>query len=330
MDALLKVKVDLMVESFYQLEGSFKMENKLLKHLGAMTNASRGKRIDIDTISEIKKYIKKETGLTSYFRGANAFILANLLCLETDYEEFFKNMLLVYEKLRAENFKNSQYLTLASYTIVKEVDRGNWDYVVRRAKQFYESMKSKHFWLTSSDDYVFAVVLAASDLEVSETSLRIEECYNRLNNLGFYKGNDLQTLSHILALGEEGVQEKCNKAARIYQKLKEAKGKLQYRGLASIGVLTLICTDVDKIVSEVKEVYDYLYKKDGYGFWSLDKSMRTILSASLVADFYIANINKGILQVTISNSINAILIAQQQAAIAAICAASAAASAASS
>lgn len=329
METLLKQKVDLMVENYHVLKGSFRLESNLLKHLAALSNASKGKMVNIDTIKEVKKYIKDETGFTSYFRGTNAFILANLLSLEDDYKELFKSMLVVFDKLRKEKFKNSQYLPLACYTIAKEVDRGNFDYAINRMKQFYQRMKENHFWLTSPDDYVFAAVLAATDLDVSQTSIRIEECYNTLNKSGFYKGNDLQTLSHVLALGEEGVNEKCSKAYKIYRGLKDNKCKLQYSGLASIGVLTLISTDEEKTVNEVKEVYDYIYEKDGYGFWSLDKSMRTILASSLVADFYVDNIKKGILQITLSNSINAIIIAQQQAAIAAACAASAAAASSS-
>lgn len=329
MEALLLQKVDLMVENYHTLKGSFKMEYNLLKHLVAMSNALKGRMVNIDTIKEIRKHIKDETGFTSYFRGTNAFILANLLSLEEDYKESFKSILAVYDKLRTEKFKNSQYLPLACYTIAKEVDRGNWDYAINRMKQFYQRMKENHYWLTSVDDYVFAALLATTDLDVSQASIKIEECYNTLNKSGFYKGNDLQTLSHILALGEEGVEEKCSKASKIYHGLKDNKCKLQYSGLASIGVLTLISSDTDKIVNEVTEVYDYIYEKDGYGFWSLDKSMRTILASNLVADFYIDNIKKGILQVALSNSINAIIIAQQQAAIVAACAASTAAASSS-
>jgi len=95
-------------------------------------------------------------------------------------------------------------------------------------------------------------------------------------------------------------------------------------------VYALVNKDVDKIINEIVEVYEYLYAKKGYGYWSLDKSMRTILSATLVSDFYVDEIKKGVLQIALGNSINAIIIAQQQAAVAAACAASGAAAASSS
>lgn len=77
------------------------------------------------------------------------------------------------------------------------------------------------------------------------------------------------------------------------------------------------------------EVYDYIYTKEGYGFWNLDKSMRTILASTIVSDFYVDEVKRGVLQVALGNSISAIIIAQQQAAVATACAASAAAASSS-
>jgi len=330
MDLVLKEKVDLMVENYHQLKKGFKWDMDLLKHFGAMIHASKGQEVHIDTLETIKKYIKDETSWTSYFRGVNSFILANLLNFEDDYKNTFKNMENVYERMRNAGFKNSTYLPLAAYTIAKEVPLEQWECRINRMEHFYEKMKKNHFWLTSADDYVFAAVLATTDLDIEGTAERIESCYRLLNEKGLYKGNDLQTLSHILAIGEEEVNLKCSKAMKLYQGLKDKKCKLQYNGLASLGVLTLITSDVEKMVNEIKEVYDYIYEKDGYGFWSLDKNMRVILASTLVSDYYIEGIKKGILQVALGNSINAIIIAQQQAAITAACTASAAAASAAS
>ena len=153
---------------------------------------------------------------------------------------------------------------------------------------------------------------------------------NLLNQEGFWKGNDLQSLSHILAIGEEEDIDKCKRAMKLYFGLKSEKCRLQYNGLATLGVLTLINQDVDKIIKEVKEVYNYIKEKDGYGFWSLDTSTRTMLAANLVSDFYVDGMKKGVLQIALGNSINAIIIAQEQAMIAAACAASTAAASSSS
>jgi hypothetical protein len=330
MNIELKQKTDLMIENFYELKDNFKWDTQLLKHFGAMIHATKGKKVNTDRLQEIKKYIKDETSWTSYFRSTNQFIFANLLSFEEDYKNCFRDMQTVYGKLKSAGFKNSPYLPLASYTLVKEADREQWDNKIQKMRGFYDKMKKNHFWLTSSDDYVFAAVLAASDLDIEQTSQRIENCYNLLSKEKFYKGNDLQTLSHILAIGEEEDSYKCSKAVRLYNKLSDEKCKLQYNGLATLGVLTLVAQDIDEIVRDIKEVQDYIYEQDGYGYWSIAKSMRIILASTLVSDYYVDEAKRGVLQITLGNSINAIIIAQQQAAVAAACAASAAAASASS
>lgn len=330
MDTLLKEKVDLMIENFYKLKKNFKWEHTLIKHFSASVHATKKRSVDVFALEDIKKYIKTNTSWTSYFRGINQFTLCTLLYLEEDYKDFFQNTIDLYEKMKNMGFKRSTYLPLAAYTIVKEVPKDKWSDALNRMQDFYESMKRNHFWLTSTDDYVFAAVLATTDLDVSQASEQIENCYTTLNKMGFYKGNDLQTLSHILAIGEESTEEKCNRATKIYHELTNKKIKPRYSGLATLGVLSLITPDVDKLVKEIKEVYDYLYDKSGYGSWSIDKSMRVMLASTLVADFYVEGLKKGVLEVTLSNSINAIIIAQQQAAVAATIAASSAAASSSS
>lgn len=329
MDIYLKQKVDLMAENYHELKTSFKWENNLLKHFGAMIHATKNEKVNIEKLQEIKQYIKDETSWTSYFRGTNEFLLVNLLYFEEDYKSFFKSMTELYEKMKEEKFKRSVQLPLAAYTIVKETSMYEWDYKIRRTREFFDNMKKNHFFLTSADDYVFAAVLALTDLQVEETSRKIEECYKYLNNEGFYKGNNLQTLSHVLAIGEEMIEEKCNKAVNLYNKLKEVKCKIEYNGLATLGLLALVTDDVDKIVGEIKEVFDYISEKEGYSFWSINKSMKIMLATTLVSDFYVDEIKKGVLQIALGNTISAIIIAQQQATVAAIIATNAAATSSS-
>jgi len=326
----LKAKADLMTDNYYELKKGFKWEANLAKHFGALIHAINDKRVDINALEKIRKYIKSQTGTFSNYRGTNGFILSNLLYLEDNYKMIFNNMLEVSKKMKEKKFKNSAYSPLAAYTIAKEVSSEEWNYRIDRMRDFYNYMKQNHFWLTSSDDYVLAAVLAISDLDAEKTSKDFENCYRYLNDIAFRKSNDLQTLSHILAIGEESVEIKCKKTVEIYKGFKEQKLKLAYSSLATLGVLALVTSDIGKIVKEVLEVYDYINNKKGYGAWSIDKSMRAMLAASLVTDAYVEEIKKGVVQVALGNSINAIIIAQQQAMIAAACAASAAAASASS
>jgi uncharacterized protein (UPF0335 family) len=329
-ELLLKQKIDLMTENYNQVKKGFKWEYSIVKHFVAMNSALKNKKINVEEIQEIKDYIKKQVGLFSKFRGMNLFILSSLLHLESNYKDFFQDMQKVYEKMRDAGFRNSEYLPLASYTIVKEVSMDKWEDKIQRMKTFYSNMKKNHPWLTTADDYVLAAVLATSNLDVEKTSEEMENCYKLLNDKAFLKGNSLQSLSQILALGEEDAENKCNRAVSLYKELKSEKCKLKHDGLASLGVLTLISSDDSDIVEEVKEVYNYIKGKDGYGIFSIEKSHIVMLAISLVADSYIERIEKGLINITLANSINSIVIAQQQAAIVVACAASLAAASSSS
>lgn len=330
MDSTLIRKVDLLSENYDILKTKFKWDPPLVKYFGSMVYAMKGQNIDAEKIDEIKKYIKEHTSWTSYFRTTNSFMLSCLLSFEQNYEQFFNDTLSAFEKMKEDGIKNSLYTPWAAYTIAKEVQRGDYDFKIKRMKEFYSGMKKKHFFITSSDDYVFSAILAITDLDINITLEKIEETYNFLNKLGFIKGNDLQTLSHVLVLGEEDTNTKCERAAEIYKKLKEKKCSLKYSALSSLGVLTLICDNTDKIVNDVKEVYDYMYTKKGFGFWNISSHVRAILSSNIVSSYYIDGINRGILPVTLANSINSIIIAQNQAAIVAACSAGAAAASSNS
>ena len=330
MDELLKLKADLLAENYMILKRNFKWEASLVNHFGAMVHTTKGVRVNPDLLRDVRKHLKEETSWVSQFRGTNLQIISSLLCLEDNYQQLFANVANLYKKLRDSGFHNSTQLPLSAFTIAKTAPAEDWDHRIDRMKAFYSKMREKHFWITSTDDYVHAAILATTDMDVDSTSEEIESCYHTLNKGGMYKGNYLQTLSHVLALGEEETRLKCHKAIKIFKELKDRKCNLNYYGLASVGVLSLIAPDTDKIVEEVTQVYDYIYTKDGYGFWSLDRNTRSILAASLVSDYYLEGVEKGLLQVTLGNSIAAIIIAQQTAAISAACAASASAAATSS
>ncbi|WP_243277756.1 DUF4003 family protein [Clostridium yunnanense] len=330
MNSLIADRTNLMIDNFHKLKHGFRWEANLVKHFIAMSLAIDNRKTEMENLLRIRDYIRTHTSWISYFRGTNELIFVNLLSGEENYADSFSDVQAVYELMKSSGFKSSTYLPMAAYTIAAGSEKAQWNKSIERMTRYYDGMKKNHFWITSADDYVYAAILATTDFDIEETLSKIEKYYDVLSKDGFYKGNSLQTLSHILALSEEDVQENCRRTVALYEKLKGEKCKLRYDALATLGLLALLSTDVDKLVSEIKEVYDYIHSVDGYGFWSLDTSNRTMIAATIVSSYYVDNIKNGILQISVGNTIHAILIAQQQAAAAAACAAAASASSASS
>lgn len=330
MDIELRAKVNLMADNFQDLKQHFKWESHLIQHFGAMITATREARVSVEHVQEVKRYIKDHTAWTSYFRGHNEFIVAMLLSTEPEYKAIFERGIRIYDDLKSLGFSRGYYLPLAAITLAKNTKEGEETSVYERMDLIYQNMKKHHFWLTSQDDYVLAAVLATSDLDVDQTAEEMERCYTLLNQAGIYKSNELQSLSHILSMGEESAELKCDKAIAIQKVLKTSPCKLKYQGLISLGVLALVTDQPVSIAEEVLEVYDYLYHTEGYGFWGIDSNLRGILAASIVADFYADQLSSNVIESAVANSITAILIAQQTAMLAAAVASSAAASSAAS
>lgn len=330
MNTALQAKVDLMADNFHALKQAFKWESHLIQHFGAMISATREAKVNIEHIREVKAYIKSQTSWVSYFRGHNEMIVSMLLANESAYEQVFERANRVYEDLKNTGFSRGSYLPLAAVVIAIHGEPSRYAMIYDRMDRIYQNMKKHHFWLTSQDDYVLAAVLASSELEVENTALEMEKCYQMLNQSGLYKGNELQSLSHVLSMGEESAEAKCDKAIRIQKYLKGTPCKLKYQGLVSLGVLALVTDQPETIAEEVLEVYEYLCNTDGYGFWGIDSNLRGILAAAIVSDFYADQLSNQLIEATVANSITSILIAQQTAMMAAMVASSTAAASASS
>lgn len=330
MKAEIQQEVNLMASNFQSLKQAFAWDNQSIKHFGALISATRDTAIDPERVKATRIIIKENTTWTSYFRGNNELMLAMLLCNESGYEQRFLEMKQIHETLKDHGFKSSIYLPLAAYVIGMSETEQSTSQIYQRMNDFYTGMKANHFWLTTGDDYVMAAVLALSDKDVQKTLADMEACYTYLNQSGLYKGNELQSLSHILALGEGETALKCDRAIYIYKGLKERKCRLYYQGLSMLGVLSLLNEDPGQLVDEIAEVYDALYRTEGYGFWGIDSNLRAILAASIVADYYADTVKKEALTSTLVNSLSSIIIAQQAATMAAVTAATTAATASAS
>jgi len=324
----LRNKCDLFADNYQTLKSDFKWEYATMHCLGALIYTNVGLPANIEAIKESKEIIKKNTGLFSYFKETTFFALSTLFSLEPNPEELFQQTTKVYDDMKKAGFHSSVYLTLAAFSIAKQTEKYDVPSVINRAKDFYEAMKKEHRFLTSADDYGYAAMLATTDLLIPQAIREMETCYELLKK-DFGTGNALQSLTHVLTMGEEPALTKCERVKQLYQSLAKKGCKLsKYSELATLGILTLISGDVEKLTDEIMEVYQQLIEKKGLGKWSLSKHERTMYGAALVAEDYVKDMKNNPISMTLTNSITNILIAQQTAMI--IAASSAAAASAAS
>lgn len=177
--------------------------------------------------------------------------------------------------------------------------------------------------------YIFAAMLALSDLEAEPSAARMKELYEALKP-HFYTGNGLQALTQVLVLGGQA-SEAVSDVLMLRDAFRSRGIRLdkQYT-LSSLGVLSLLHQDSQQVVEDVENTSEWLRTKKGFGSWSMNKQERLLLAAAMVATNYVAEAKNGLLTTALSTSMTNIIIAQQAAVTAAAAASAAAASSSSS
>lgn len=310
--------VEKMAENYEILRKSFLWDHDLSKHLVALQYALEDRDIQVDEIKSIKDHMKSSTGVFSSFRGGSMFAICGLLAASSDQPmKQVDEMILNQEKLKRAGFKNSQYLPTALYALSNLDLDESLEIFLSKAYDIYSEMKKNHPFLTSGDDYAFAILLATSSHSVS----KIEEYYQKLSEGSFTKSNGLQMLSHIMAYHDGHMIEQTRKLEHIYGTLKENKLRPYDKAYAGLGLISLLGDD-EKNLMDFIDLVKQLKKMKRYKW--LDRNMVMLLAAAIIShDALNDDVSKASLQVTIQS----IIAAQQAAMIAAVGAASAASAA---
>lgn len=321
-------RLDLFVSNTQLVKKAFAWKSGQINRLAALLYTAESKTIDTDAIRDSNELIKNSTGLFSTFRGNLSVCIAALLSLSGHKETLLADTLAVYDLLKERKLRASDYLVVAAYQIAANSPADQHQRIADRTRHFYDSMKEYHRFLTGQDDYIFAAMLALSDLEPERGAARMEQLYAELKP-EFVSGNSVQALTQVLALGEETPEA----AARVIA-LRDA---FRSRGirmdkeytLSSLGVLSLLPVDGGMLVQDISDTHDYLRTQKGFGSWSITKQELLLLSTALVSYKHIEAVQSGILNSALSTSLTNIVIAQQTAIAVAAATSAAAASSAS-
>ncbi|WHH58505.1 DUF4003 family protein [Petroclostridium sp. X23] len=332
MDEQLKIKVKLLIETFDTFKKQYRWSiGDLSLRFITLVYVLSNKNFDKNEFDEMVKYIKKNSKRFSYYRGHQMFSTAALLIAKFDNpRQSFDDLLSYEEKMKDVGFKNSPYLSIASYALLLTCSAEDIQHRVRKAVELYKKMKENHFWLTGADDYPIAVLLSETDEKSDMLMYEIESNFDMLNREGFRKSNGLQFLSHLLTFLPGTAQTKAQRTRRIYDRLKQEKLHVSSTYYGILGHLSLLGEMSEEAVEQVIEVVRDL--KSDKNFKWVNKDMNVLAATALVANQYIEKHSQGneLLEAGIGISIEAMIAAQTAALIAATSAATAASSAAAS
>lgn len=301
----------------------------IFKRCNALNLTLRNLEADVDKINNCIDLIKNNSSIFSNFRGNNLLTTAVNLSVQNNPEESLKEIMDIYEKLKNHFFTN-QFLVLAAQIIYNYKGNTDVDVLVKNTRKAYDLMKENHMFLTSQEDICSAALIATTSDNLDETFIDMEKCYSILRHNGFWAGNNLQALTHILSLFEGTPEDKSNKVIMLNKTLKKHSTPLTSYSLPILGAVALTNEDYDIFAKNLISVTKSLKKQRGFGSFSLNSVVRNMIAASLISLESIENtdssIKDKIIETTNSISLNMVIIMQIAAATAATAAATAAAS----
>ena len=288
---------------------------------------SSGKKpVTEDDLMRCKKLIKSKTNVFSDFRGIVLEPMSCMLAVAEDPEMLSDNALAAYSEMRR-HFRPSDYLALVALIVARLAEADKYAEIADKTRAIYDCMKNDHPFLTSSEDAPFAAMMTFSGRSAADICDDADECYGLLRS-EFSIGNDLQSVSHVLTLGEENAHQKCDKLIALYNTLK-MRGYKYGRSyeLPVLAALSIHPEDASVIADDIAAAADMLKGERGYGIMGASRTERLMHAAMIVSNCYNSenNVNIGD-SVAVSSAITA-AVSMAAAEQAAVCAAIAVAAA---
>ena len=308
----IELKLNQMYENYMSVSKAFRWEQNLYHHFVALMVTQADKNVDTERIKQAQLIIKDNTGIFSEFRS-HSFMLGGLISLESDtVESVFNQINRCEQYLKSAGFRGGQYLPLTAFTLYKCSEKNEPNELAQKAFKLYLDMKANHPWITNNDDYAMAILLANADLRVEKS----EFIYNRLNELGLSKGNELQALSHILAFSDRQLDEVVARCMHLKDTLKKNGMAIYSSKYSILGVVTLIALEDESIENQWLSAIKHLQTMKTYKW--LGKDVNMILASSLVCSEWIKEFTNNNLDVVVVGiTLETILAAQMAAMLAA-------------
>jgi hypothetical protein len=149
---------------------------------------------------------------------------------------------------------------------------------LERMDRIYQRFKQHHRWLTGTEDYPAAALLAGTDIPTDQIVQEVEEAYEQLRAAGYRRGNSLQLASHVLFLHPDGPSAAVQRFCRVASALHDRGFRVQTRHYDLVSLLALMPTDADDLAEEVLVLREALRRTPGRP----DKELALALAVGLV------------------------------------------------
>ncbi|MBO6207192.1 MAG: DUF4003 family protein [Lachnospiraceae bacterium] len=287
----LREKCELLAENYTVINKDFKWEFEIMTIVAASAYTNAGLQADPAKMKECREILKNKQGIFSDLRGISELVLLSKMAIDRNPEAFLDEVIGVYDKIRGGKVFTTSYMVLCALLICEQHKVGQADEVIDKMQEIMKKMRKEHPLLTGSEDMPLATVMALMPEDSDKLIDEMEACYDILKKKFPFHKDAVQGLCQVLCLSGSGTEEKCAKAADIFDALKKKGVKYgKSTELAALGALVDVNLDAAEIAEEIQEVSELLKKHKGFGNIALGKEYRAMFAALLVAQEYSAQV----------------------------------------
>lgn len=308
MEKKLKEICDRTIYNYRKFREEFRFDGDYTNHFAAIIYANFKKEIPLKKIKKIRTTIKEKTSRMSSFRGDILYMLSFLIAEEENEDFFIKKMLIIYDELIEMGFKDSKYLTLAAYALIKHgKEEDMFDFEMRMC-DIFKSMKEEYDNLTNEEDYLECALLSLVCKDKNIVNQYLKNNFDTLMELNMFSKNSVQGL--IIALLLNRNNSTIIRTKQLLLQFEEEGIKISHQYLPFLGIAAGKYHPKE-YCNKINEVIDYLcseeYEYENY----MDKSFRVLIAISLIA-FSNRDKNEKFLQELLSISVYSFIVSKNQ------------------
>lgn len=280
MDKNLKNICDKTIYNYRKFKDEFRYDGDYTNHFASIICSDFNEEVSISKVKSIRTIIKNKTSRMSAFRGDILYLLSFLIANEDNENLFIRKMLIIYDELIEMGFKDSKYLTIAAYALIKHgVEEDMFDFELRMC-DIFSYMKSEFYNLTNEEDYLECALLSLTFKDKEKINNYLKNNFETLTDLNMFSKNSVQGLIIAILLNK-----KNSTIIRIKQLLlqfEEENIKISHQCLPFLGIAAGKYNPKE-YCDKIAEVIEYLCLNEYEYEYYMDKSFRVLLAIAIIS-----------------------------------------------
>ena len=227
----------------------------------ALTLGAVGARISHDRLEEVAKGLRRRAGWTSPLRSEIRYVVAAMILRrDLDAAGVHRQVIATRDRFGEHGIKRrGTGATLAALLLALQAEGKRVPSVrLDRLARIYAQWRADHFWLTDANDLPAAALHAGRDVSVESLTEDVQRAYARLRDAGFRRGNQLQLVSHLLAVDPRGADNAVQRFALVAERLRGAGERVGTGRYDEVAVLALTQAPPGHVVDRVLGYRDRL------------------------------------------------------------------------